>query len=225
LVFKEAKTSFAVGHMALAYLLGKGSAKPLKVNLNIPVILVLSIIPDIDIIFDAIFMTEIHRGPTHSIIIAILVFIPVFVLYRRKALPYFLALASHSLIGDFLIGGRVQLLWPLSTGLFGLHESGSYYISIFSPVNIALELTLFLISTVIMFKAKDWQVFFKNNKLNLVLVIPIFTVLLPTFVGYPSKVPLLLILPHLFYLILFSVSVWITLHRNKNYHSAIKPTS
>jgi len=232
LVFKEEKTSFAVGHMALAYLLGKGSAKPLKVNLNIPLILVLSIIPDIDILFERLFQSEIHRGPTHSLVIAILVFIPFFVLYRQKALPYLLALASHALIGDFFIGGQVQLLWPLSTRQFGLHESGFYYpISIFSPLNVALELTLFIISTVIMFKTKDWQVFFRNNKSNLVLIVPIFTVLLPTFVGYPFSVPLLLTLPvlalaHLFYLILFSVSVSIVLYRNTNWQtSADKPAS
>jgi hypothetical protein len=225
LVFKEEKTSFAVGHMALAYLLGKGSAKPLKVNINIPVILVLSIIPDIDIIFERLFMTMIHRGPTHSIVIAILVFIPIFALYRQKALPYFIALASHAMIGDFLIGGHVQLLWPLSTNQFGL-----YFISIFSTLNVTLELTLFMISTLIMFKTKDWQVFFKNNKSNLVLIIPIFTVLLPTFIGYPFSVPLLFTVPilalaHLFYLILFSVSVGIVLHRNINFHRAMKPKS
>jgi membrane-bound metal-dependent hydrolase YbcI (DUF457 family) len=217
--------------MALAYLLGKASAKPLKINLNIPLILVLSIIPDIDIIFERLFQSVIHRGPTHSLVIAILVFIPVFVLYRQKALPYFLALASHALIGDFFIGGQVQLLWPLSTSQFGLHESGFYYISIFNPINVALELTLFIISTVIMFKTKDWQVFFRNNKSNLVLIIPIFTVLLPTFVGYPFTAPLLLTLPllamaHLFYLILFSVSVSIVLYRNTNWQtSADKPAS
>ena len=43
---------FAVGHMSLAYLLGKGSAKWLKVKINIPLIMVLSILPDADIIAD-----------------------------------------------------------------------------------------------------------------------------------------------------------------------------
>ena len=84
-VFKEEKTSFAVGHMALAYLLGKASAKLLKVNINIPLILFLSIIPDIDILFDFLFNSDMHRGPTHSIIVAIVVFIPFFLLY-----PYWL---------------------------------------------------------------------------------------------------------------------------------------
>jgi membrane-bound metal-dependent hydrolase YbcI (DUF457 family) len=189
--------------MALAYLLGKASAKPLKINLNIPLILVLSIIPDIDIVL----MGELHRGPTHSIIMALVVFIPVFVIYRWKAAPYFVALASHSLIGDFFIGGHIQLLWPLSVQQFGLPELGSYYISIYNPINIALELTLFGMATIVMYKTRDLLKFFRNSKLNLILTIPIFTVLLPTFIAYPIRVPILLILPHLFYLTLFSISV------------------
>ncbi len=199
--------------MALAYLLGKASAKPLKVNLNIPLILVLSIIPDIDILFEFIFRYSIHRGPTHSIISAIIVFIPFFVLYRQKAIPYFLALISHSLIGDFFIGGQLQLLWPLSTRLFGLHELGSYYISIYSPINVALEVSLFAAATIILFKTRDFLQFFRNEASNLLLAIPIFTVLLPTFLGIPLEVPILLVPPHLFYLVLFFGSVLIVVFR------------
>jgi membrane-bound metal-dependent hydrolase YbcI (DUF457 family) len=195
--------------LALAYLLAKASGKLLKVNFNIPLVLVLSIIPDIDIIFEFLLKSPIHRGPTHSIIMAILFFIPFFVLYRQKATPYFAALASHSLIGDFFIGGQLQLLWPLFTNEFGLPELGLPYISIYSPINVALEFTLFAIATVIMLKTRDIFRFFRNSKLNLILAIPIFTVLLPTFVGYPLRVPILLVLPHLFYLVLFSISVLI----------------
>jgi len=199
--------------MALAYLLGKTCAKFLKVNINIPLILVLSVVPDIDIIFEFLLNAEIHRGPTHSLITAILVFIPFFVLYRKKVTPYFVALISHSLIGDFLIGGQIQLLWPLSTSEFGLHEAGFVYIGIAYPINIALEATLFIIATIIMFKTRDLFNFFRDSKLNLILSVPLFTILLPTFIGYPLTVPLLLILPHLFYLALFSASVLIVIVR------------
>jgi membrane-bound metal-dependent hydrolase YbcI (DUF457 family) len=200
--------------MALAYLLGKASAKLLKVNLNIPLILVLSIIPDIDILFEPL-IADIHRGPTHSIIAAIVVFIPFFLLYRQRATPYFAAVASHSLIGDFLIGGQIQLLWPLSTNEFGLHELGFPYINIYDPINIALEFTLFAIALVVMLKTRDLFHFFRNNKLNLILIIPIFTVLLPTFAGYPLSVPILLVLPHLFYLVIFSIAVLLVFFRKR----------
>jgi hypothetical protein len=193
--------------MALAYLLGKASGKLLKVNFNIPLILVLSIIPDIDILFDFLFNSDIHRGPTHSIIMAILIFIPFFMLYRKKAVPYFAALASHSLIADLIIGGNLQLLWPLSASEFGLYELGFPYITISSSINIALEFALFIIASIVMLKTRDILYFFRNNKINLVLVVPIFTVLLPTLASYPLIVPILLIIPHLFYLVLFAISV------------------
>jgi membrane-bound metal-dependent hydrolase YbcI (DUF457 family) len=197
--------------MGIAYLLAKASGKLLKVNFNIPLVLVLSILPDSDIIFQFLFGSNIHRGPTHSIIVAILVFIPVFIIYRKKATPYFAALASHSLIGDFFIGGQIQLFWPLSSREFGLPELGFPYISIESPINIVLESTIFIIATVVMFKTRDIHFFFKKRKLNLVLAVPIFTVLMPTFVGYPLHVPFLLVLPHLFYLVLFTIAVLIVL--------------
>jgi hypothetical protein len=210
---RRQKASFAVGHMGLAYLLAKASGKILKINFNVPLVLVLSIIPDIDIIFEFLLRFQIHRGPTHSIIAAVLVFIPVFIIYRQKATPYFAALASHSLIADFFIGGQIQMFWPLSTQEFGLPELGFPYIRISSPINIALELTIFAIATVIMFKSRDIHVFFRKTKINLVLAVPIFTVLLPTFVAYPLHVPFMLILPHLFYLVLFAIAVLILLER------------
>ena len=190
--------------MALGYLLSKTSAKLLKVNINVPLILVLSVLPDIDLIFNFLFNVQIHRGPTHSVITAILVFIPFFLLYRQKAVPYFAALVSHSLIADFLIGGHLLLLWPLSTTEFGFT-----FIAIDSRLNIALEFTLFVIAVFVMLRTSDLFQFFRNHKINLILAIPIFTVLLPTFIGYPLDVPILLVFPHLFYLMLFAISVLI----------------
>lgn len=222
---------FAVGHMAIAYLLGKGSSKVLRIKLNIPILLVLSILPDVDIIYDFFTGSDLHRGPTHSIVVALIAFIPLFIIYRKKAIPYFLALISHSLIGDFFIGGRLQLFWPFSTTQYGLHELGSYYIGITDSVNIALELSLFVIATLVLYKSGDWKVFFKSNKTNLVLIIPIATVLLPSTLGYPFSAPLLLTAPplaiaHLFYLMLFSIAVLKTLFYlyNKYFQHSIKKT-
>jgi membrane-bound metal-dependent hydrolase YbcI (DUF457 family) len=185
--------------MALAYIIAKPAAKALKTNLNIPLIMVLSVLPDIDLVVPAF-----HRGPSHSIVTALIVFLPVFVLYAEKAIPYFLALVSHSLIGDFLIGGRVQLLWPLSQNFY---SNNLFNVRITDPANIALELILFAVAIAIMFKTKDLFGFFQAKRSNLILTIPILTVLLPTFAAYPLQVPLLLVAPHLFYLAIFSVAV------------------
>ena len=207
---------FAVGHMALAYLLGKGASKVLHTKINIPILLVLSILPDIDILSDLLFHYPLHRGPTHSIIVALLIFLPFFVIYRKKAIPYFLGLISHSLIGDFIAGGQLRLLWPLSQVEFGLHELGFPIIKVGSPPEILLELSLFIIATIVLIMSKDWCVFFKGRLSNLVLIIPIATVLLPSTIGYPFKESLLLTEPilalaHIFYFALFSIAILTTL--------------
>lgn len=177
--------------------MGKASAKLLKTKVNVPAALVLSVIPDIDILIP--FLE--HRGPTHSIITALIIFIPVFAIYRRKAAPYFLALASHSLIGDYIAGGRTQLFWPATFNKYGIG------LPIQSSTNITLEWTLFLTSTIIMLKSRDLFAFFKKKNSNLILSVPTFTVLLPTFLSFPMNVPEWLILPHLVYLAMFLASI------------------
>jgi membrane-bound metal-dependent hydrolase YbcI (DUF457 family) len=194
---------FAVGHLALGYVLGKGVAKLLKTRINIPVILTLPVISDADIPFKQLQLLQ-HRGPTHSIITAFIVFVPVFAIYRKRAIPYLVALISHPLIGDYVAGGRVQLLWPLSSQHYGIETSMR------SPANIALEWTIFLISMIILLKTHDMAAFFRPQKSNLILFIPTLTILLPTLLNFPANVPVLLIPPHLVYLSIFSASIIVT---------------
>jgi hypothetical protein len=202
--------------MSIAYLLGKGSSKPLRYKPNIPLLLVLSIIPDVDIFFDYLTGSQLHRGPTHSVIVAIIAFIPFFIIYRKKAIPYFLALISHPLIGDFFIGGKLELLWPFSNSQFGLHELGGPYISIYMPIDGLIEVILFIFAMVLLVKSNDWKVFFTAHKSNLLLIIPLFTVLLPTTIGYPFSESLFLFSPilavaHAILVVIFSIAVLKTL--------------
>jgi membrane-bound metal-dependent hydrolase YbcI (DUF457 family) len=199
---KEEKTSFAVGHLALGYILGEASAKTLKTNVNIPLILTLSVIPDVDILIPFIA----HRGPTHSLISTLIIFTPFFLAYRQKAAPYFIALIQHSLIGDYIAGGGIQLLWPVTTQHFGTS------LSMKSQTIIAIEWITFLTSMVIMLKTKETATLLKPHTTNLILTIPTFTVLLPTFLSYPQNVPELLIPPHLVYMAVFLTSITIDLH-------------
>ncbi len=125
---------FAIGHFALGYLTGKAIAKPLHIQLNMTLLLTASVIPDVDLLLR--FLD--HRGPTHSLITIAILMTPFLIYYRKTALPYAVALASHSMIGD-LIGGT-QLLWPLSTREYGaldVYVSGSF--------SVTLELILFII--------------------------------------------------------------------------------
>lgn len=201
-----------MGHFALGYIISKATVKITEMKLNIPLLITLSVIPDIDILIP--FLE--HRGPAHSIITLFMVFIPIFAIYRKKAIPYFLALIQHPLIGDYITGGRIQLLWPLTTQYYGME------ICIKSQTNITLEWIVFLTSIIIMLKAKDTVTFFQPHKSNLILVIPTFTVLLPTFLSFPLNVPAWLIPPHLAYISIFSASIIIdlikTLKNNSSTH-------
>ena len=210
---KEDFVLFAVGHMALAYLLAKSSGKLLKITINIPLVFVLSIIPDIDLIFEVLFNIQLHRGPTHSLIFAFLLFIPFFIFFKKKALPYFFSLGSHSILADFFVGGQLQLLWPLSTRELGASQFGIPLVLINDPLNVALEFLLFIGAILVMLKTRDILKFLRSNLSNLLLIIPISTVLLPTFTSYPLQVPALLVLPHLFFLIVFTISVLIVVFK------------
>jgi hypothetical protein len=131
------------------------------------------------------------------------VFTPFFAFYGKKAVPYFLALAQHALIGDYVTSGtmRVQLFWPLTNQSYGLG------ITIRSQTNVALEWIAFLAAIIIMVKTRDIVKFFQAHKSNLLLAIPTFTTLLPTLASYPLGVPWTLIPPHVFYTVVFSIAI------------------
>jgi hypothetical protein len=208
---------FAVGHLSLAYLIGKASSKFLKVNPNLPLLLVMSILPDIDLAIGTLTNTAIHHGPTHSLIFAFLIFTPFFFIYGKRVAPYFIAYVSHFLLGDFFIGGQLQLFWPLSTNNFGFHQLGFRYIGLNDPINIAVELSLLVVTLIVMAKTRDYKIFLKNDKTNLMLLLPIATLLMSTFTNYPFTRPLFLVLPiigvpHLFLLALFTVPILIILY-------------
>lgn len=122
-------------------------------------------------------------------------------MYRKRAVPYLLALAQHTLIGDFLLGGPFQLLWPVSTQNYGIG------MSITSQLGQALELAAFLVAIAMMIATRDLAAFMKPRKSNLILAVPAFTVILPTFISYPMQVPTLLIAPHVIYLAMFTASI------------------
>ena len=141
---------YAVGHFALGYLTGKTTSKALKVNLNMPLLFLASIIPDVDLVLQA-FMPNLitHRVETHSIITLTVAMIPFLIIYRKRALPYYVALLSHPLIGDFFTGG-VGLFWPFTDKIYGITT-----IDVTSPISISAELILFAVSLFIMIYSKD----------------------------------------------------------------------
>ena len=205
---------FAIGHFALGYLTSKTSSAFLKTKLNLPLLFLVSVIPDIDLILQFVEPTLfMHRGPTHSIIVQTVIIIPFFVIYRKKALPYYLALLSHSLLGDFFTGG-FEMFWPLSSNWFGDLSFG-----VMSLTNVAIETILFAITLPIMFKTKDLNQLLKPNNRNLILLVPFGAVLGPMLqIGqtYEISLPSLMIIHSVFYICLFGYSLLVELNSKIN---------
>ncbi len=102
---------YPLGHFALGYFAAKLTGKITNEDFNTPLIFVVSLLPDVDVLIP----TLEHRGLTHSIIVAIVLFLPIFITFRR-GLSYFAALASHSLIGDYFTAYGCKMFWPISPG-------------------------------------------------------------------------------------------------------------
>jgi hypothetical protein len=193
---------FTVGHLALGYLTGKATSRLLDLDVNIPLLLVAAVIPDIDMVIPGLE----HRGPAHSIILLTLVLIPAFIKYRRKAAPYYIALIQHPLVGDFLTDGQgPQLLWPITTANYGLG------LPMQTVASVSLEWLVFIGCIAVMLYTKDLHRLFQRHQSNLLLIIPLATVLLPAVFSFPLCVPLALLIPHLTYLTIFTISIVIDL--------------
>ncbi len=169
-----------------------------------------SVLPDIDLLLRFLM----HRGPTHSLIVITALMAPFFIVYRKQSLPYYAALLSHILIGDLFAGG-IELFWPLTQNWYGLINV------LVTSLPIALtELTLFLITTPIMYKLGDLQTLLKPNNRNWALIIPLGATLVPLLSlgrGQESALPILLAIPSLFYIAIFAYSIIIWLKWRLSY--------
>jgi membrane-bound metal-dependent hydrolase YbcI (DUF457 family) len=196
--------TFAIGHFALGYLFGKGSSKLAGVKVNVPLLFAVSVLPDVDLLLRFLM----HRGPTHSLVVISVLMVPFFVVYRKKAFPYYVALLSHVLIGDFFTGG-VELFWPLSQSWFG-----ALNFEVQSLPSVLVELSLFLVTLPVMYKLGDLQSLLKPHNWNLVLIVPLGSVLGPLLAvgrGQEASLPALLVLPSIFYVGLFVYSMLVEL--------------
>ena len=191
---------YAVGHFALGYLTGKLSSTALRVKINIPLLFLASVLPDVDFLIPGLE----HRGPLHSLVVGCMFVIPFVIVYKQKVIPYFVALLQHSLIGDYVTGGS-QLLWPFSQSLYGIDTM------VKGLPNIAVEWLVFVVAIFVMFKSKDMMMLFSSDLSNLVLFVPFVTVLLPTVATFPLYFPWALLVPHLVFVVIFTYSVYMTL--------------
>jgi hypothetical protein len=178
-----------------------------------------SILPDVDLLLRFL----IHRGPTHSLLTITVLIIPFFVIYRKQAIPYYAALLSHVLIGDYFTGG-IELLWPITQGWFG-----AFNFDVASMPIAATELGLFILTIPIMYKLGDLKTLLNPRIKNWVLIIPLGSVVGPLLSagrGQMNSLPTLLAIPSLFYIVLFAYSILIWLRaRNTKVGDKFHPKS
>lgn len=187
---------FAIGHLAIGYLIAKASQKFLKTDINLPLIFFLSLIPDVDLLIPGL----VHRGITHSIIVLTLVFIPIFLFYQKTSIPYFVAITQHALVGDFFMG-RIQMFWPLTSNWY------SCGIDVLSLTNISIEWASFLLAMIVLTKTNDLRLLFKSQKSNLLLTIPSGAIFVSSIFGMSKTAPTELLIPHLIFLTVFTFSI------------------
>ncbi|MCS7140974.1 MAG: metal-dependent hydrolase [Candidatus Nitrosocaldus sp.] len=119
---------FLVGHAAWAYVISRPLASVLRVKINPYLVMLLGMIPDVDILLQEYIK---HRSVTHSVLFWGIAFIPLFIMYRRRSIPYFAAVIQHIIFGDVVVAST-NILWPLRFQV-GMGNS------LLSPLNIAME--------------------------------------------------------------------------------------
>jgi membrane-bound metal-dependent hydrolase YbcI (DUF457 family) len=177
---------FAVGHMSVAYLITRG-LKGRWGSINIPLVWALSVLPDVDLLIPGLN----HMGPTHSIIVALVLFLALFIYKGKVIIPYFMAYASHSILGDFITNTGTWLLWPLTSRKYALPLPFACR-RVFSA---NLELLLFGAFLLIFVLTKDYSTLIMD-KTRPILFIPFTALLVPVLFRFPIPVPLRLIPAH-----------------------------
>jgi len=158
---------FILGHMCWGYIAGKATSSFLRISFNPYLVLLLAALPDIDLLL-GIFGIQ-HRTWTHSILFWSLAFVPLFVKYRKRSIPYFVAPIQHIIFGDAIVGAWNRPLWPLFTNF-----NFTLGYSLLSIENIVLEATGLAIFLVLMFATKNGRMsFFENNKRKVLNILPI----------------------------------------------------
>ncbi|MGO8805546.1 MAG: metal-dependent hydrolase [Candidatus Bathyarchaeia archaeon] len=137
-------------------------------KLIVPLILLLGILPDSDILLGGIGVM--HRTFTHSFLFWIIIFVPLFIVFRLKSLPYFVAVVSHFAFGDLIIG-KGMVFWPLSSKLVGLGFNMG------SIVDVTLEIAGLAIAAGIIMYSGDLRRLLSVDKRNILMLLPLLALI------------------------------------------------
>ncbi|MEM4364781.1 MAG: metal-dependent hydrolase [Candidatus Nitrosocaldus sp.] len=172
-----------VGHAVWAYVIARSLSSVLNVRINPYLVMLLGMVPDVDILLQEYIR---HRSITHSIIFWSIAFIPFFIVYRKRSIPYFTAVVQHIILGDVIVAST-NILWPLR------YDVGMGY-SLLSPFNIIME-SIGMGIAVLLILRYDRIIIARNvnNTQGLIVIIPLLGSMLYLF----ASDDLLLFLDHI----------------------------
>ena len=178
---------FFLGHMAWAYVLAMMFAGKRRGKLFIPAVLALGVMPDVDILLQD--FGVVHHTFTHSYFLWLVMFAPFLLVFGRKLIPYFAAVAQHFGFGDFLVG-KVMLFWPFSPLYFG------FYLTMPSTLDIAFETAGLLLAAGVLYFSGDLKRLLSVDERNILMFIP-FLALVTSMLFYAVDWPFIPLVAHI----------------------------
>ena len=133
-------------------------------KLIVPAILLLGILPDGDLLFGS--LGVVHRTFTHSFFFWFIIFVPLFIVFRLKSVPYFVAVVQHFAFGDLLMG-KVMIFWPFSKAQVG------FGFAMPSLIDVTLELAGLALALGIIVYSGDLKRLFSVDKTNILMLLPL----------------------------------------------------
>ena len=133
-------------------------------KLIVPAILLLGILPDADLLLGS--LGVMHRTLTHSFFFWIIIFLPIFIIFRLKSVPYFVDVVQHFAFGDLLMG-KVMIFWPFNSAQVG------FSIPMPSLIDVTLELAGLILALGIIIYSGDLKRLFSVTKSNILMLLPL----------------------------------------------------
>jgi membrane-bound metal-dependent hydrolase YbcI (DUF457 family) len=137
-------------------------------KLIVPAILLLGILPDADLLLGN--LGVVHRTFTHSFFLWIIIFLPLFIVFRLKSIPYFVAVVQHFAFGDLLMG-KVMIFWPFNASQVG------FSIPMPSLIDVSLEIAGLILALGIIVYSGDLKRLFSVDKTNILMLLPLLALL------------------------------------------------
>jgi hypothetical protein len=172
--------------MIWGYVFGKTSARFLRKEPNLALLILAGALPDFDLFTRQPYGTLLgHHGISHSWLVVILAFLPFFLAFKWRTIPYFISVLQHPLFGD-LLANHVPLLFPHT-----LSEAGLNLSEINPPLEVGLEILGFTIFLAILIATGDWKKKLGDSKWSklfmLLWVPPLFLTIAQGFLYYEPE--------------------------------------